>query len=148
METHIQIKTPAISRLYMSFHINRNSIQRNCEPFVYSCKASIRTGGQVGIRFCEKSQKLKRNFFQRHHKSQLLSPVAWQIQNRKSEVQKREKSVFQKSKKYLLSVFGALLVPLVIVAPPLIPAVLPPPFIPQDVWAANTKNKYRDFHKV
>ena len=102
METHIQIKTPAISRLYMSFHINRNSIQRNCEPFVYSCKASIRTGGQVGIRFCEKSQKLKRNFFQRHHKSQLLSPVAWQIQSKKynnvkNQKYKKERNPFLKS---------------------------------------------------
>ena len=36
----------------------------------------IRDSWEVEIRFCEKSQKLKRNFFQSQHRSQLLSPVA------------------------------------------------------------------------
>ena len=46
-----------------------------------------------------------------------------------------------------MSVLGALLVPLVMVDPPLM-APPPPPFIPQDVWAGNTKYKITKYFKT
>ena len=46
-----------------------------------------------------------------------------------------------------MRVLGALLVPLVMVEPPLM-AALPPPFIPQDVWAKNRKYETKIFYSA